>query len=146
MRAPEVFQGRPCTHASQVWACAALLLVWMEPSILGRSGHNRGTLFHNSWSIAKLRRLFPNWNGPPLKGHRRAAEFQVADEFIKELPPMIGGILSLEDEMQKMGLLPELEDMLRFLFVTDPDARPSAAQVLESDQLRALKKALSCMG
>jgi hypothetical protein len=47
--------------------------------------------------------------------------------------------------MNRMGLLPELKDLLRFLCVTDPDARPSAAQVLASEQLRALRKALSDM-
>jgi hypothetical protein len=44
-----------------------------------------------------------------------------------------------------MDLLPELRDVLRFILVTDPAKRPSAAQVLASDQLRALKEVLSRM-
>jgi hypothetical protein len=35
MRAPEVWQGQPCTEPSQVWALAAMLLCWMKPGILG---------------------------------------------------------------------------------------------------------------
>jgi hypothetical protein len=99
----------------------------------------------NSWSIAKLRRLFPNWDGPPREDLVLVAEFRVANSIIKRLSPMMEGILPLEDEMQRMDLLPELRDVLRFLLVTDPAKRPSAAQVLASDQLRALKEVLSRM-
>jgi len=59
--------------------------------------------------------------------------------------PLLQDILPLDHEMDRMGLLPELKDLLRFLFVTGPDARPSAAQVLASQQLRALRKVLSAM-
>jgi hypothetical protein len=128
-----------------------MLLCWMKPDVLGISGNSSGALLRNSWCIAKLRRLFPDWSALPCDHHllkaERTADFAVSTMFLEEgdANPVLQDILPLEQEMNRMGLLPELKDLLRFLFVTDPDARPSAAQVLASEQLRALRKALSDM-
>jgi hypothetical protein len=122
-----------------------MLLVWMKPSLLGRYGNKKGNTVDNSWSIAKLRHLFPNWDGPPRKDSVLEAEFRVANNIIKRLSPMIEEILPLEYETQTMDLLPELRDVLRSLLVTDPARRPSTAQVLASGQLQALKEVLSRM-
>jgi serine/threonine protein kinase len=70
--------------------------------------------------------------------------------FLEELEqdkahPILQDILPLERQMEKMGLLPELRDLLRSMFVLDPDARPSASQVLASRELRALKEAVTGM-
>jgi serine/threonine protein kinase len=146
MRAPEVYRGLPCTYASQVWACAAMLLGWLKPGILGPHGVP-GNLMRNSWCVAKLKRLFPDWNDPPIDDlfTFRKANFIISEMWLKQSPPILKAILPLEEEMERMGLLPELRDVLRLMFVTDPEKRPTAAQVLASGQLRALNEAVSRM-
>jgi serine/threonine protein kinase len=66
-------------------------------------------------------------------------------EELEQAHPILQDILPLERQMEKMGLLPELRDLLRSMFVLDPDARPSASQVLASRELRALKEAVTGM-
>jgi hypothetical protein len=63
MRAPEVFLGHACTEPSQVWAVAATFLSWIRPAVLGEwdSPH---VLINKAWSMAKIKRLFPNWKIP----------------------------------------------------------------------------------
>ncbi|CAI7660722.1 unnamed protein product [Penicillium palitans] len=58
MRAPEVFLGEPCTEPSQVWAVAAMLLCWIKPGLLGAWGSPLD-LINEAWSMAKIKRLFP---------------------------------------------------------------------------------------
>nr|POE78632.1 hypothetical protein CFP56_62883 [Quercus suber] len=65
MRAPEVWRGLPCRHQSETWALAAMLLVWMNPRLLGTSGLENYFMLATVWSIAKLMQLFPGWRGPP---------------------------------------------------------------------------------
>jgi hypothetical protein len=76
-----------------------MLLVWMKPSLLGRYGNEKGDIVGNSWSITKLKRLFPNWDGPPREDSVLEAEFRVANNIIQKLSPMIEEILPLENEM-----------------------------------------------
>ncbi|KAK4861534.1 hypothetical protein LT330_003569 [Penicillium expansum] len=63
MRAPEVFLGQACTEPSQVWAVAAMLLCWIKPGVLGMWGSYH-PLINVPWSMAKVKRLFPDWNIP----------------------------------------------------------------------------------
>jgi serine/threonine protein kinase len=151
MRAPEVYLGQPCTTPCQIWACAALLLCWLQPDVLGASGNTGGELLRNAWCISKLKRLFPAWNDlPTVDDPVTKADFQVTDMFLAELEqdkahPILQDVLPLDRQMEKMGLLPELRDLLRSMFVLDPDARPSASQVLASRELWALKEAVTGM-
>jgi hypothetical protein len=136
-----------------MWSCAALLLVWLQPGILGPYGNTGGELLRNSWCMAKLKRLFPAWRYDlPVVDDDAVlrAEVQVIGMFLEELEegngeahPILRNILPLEAEMERMGLMAELRDLLRFMFVVDPEARPTASQVLASRELRALKDAVA---
>ena len=136
MRAPEVYEGSACFHRSQTWACAAMLLCWMRPGVLGAAG-SPNKLFHEAWSIAKIRRLFPDWTPLPRDDPILKAEFAYSEELVSELPPDIRKT-SLEDEMEAASVLPEMRRLLRRLFVVDPEKRLSAAEVLESKEFLAL--------
>lgn len=138
MRAPEVYRGLACVHRSQVWALAATLLCWIKPGILGTAG-SPGSLYREGWCIAKLMRLFPGWTGPPIEDAVRQSEFELGKALIEGSEPAITDVLSLEDEMQTMGILPEMMGLLRRLLVVDPGDRPSAAEVLASEEYRNLK-------
>ncbi|KAI1120585.1 kinase-like domain-containing protein [Nemania abortiva] len=143
MRAPEVYEGQPCVDRSQTWACAATLLCWMKPGILGAAG-NLHPLIEEAWCIAKIRRLFPNWSPSPTEDPLQKIMFRSSERLIKN-QPNLEKISSLEDEMQTIDMLPEVRDLLRFLFVTDPNERPSAAEALASDYFQNLaKKAHTC--
>jgi serine/threonine protein kinase len=139
MRAPEVYQGLGCVHRSQIWALAATLFCWIKPGIFGTAG-NTIILFRESWCIAKLMRLFPDWTGPPIENAVCRSEFELGKALIEESEPEILKVLSLEDEMQTMGMPPELRDLFRRLLVVDPNNRPSASEVLVSEEYLALKK------
>jgi serine/threonine protein kinase len=146
MRAPEVFLGQPCTEPCQVWAIAAMLLVWIKPGILGawRSPHS---LIDDSWSMAKVKRLFPHWYIPTpdeVEGHVMKDMVDSARYFSdSEEVPELQAILPFDQETNKMEMPEQLRDLLRFMFVVDPVKRPSAVSVLASGEFQALEKLVS---
>lgn len=83
-------------------------------------------------------RLFPGWTGPPNEDEVCQCEFNMAKELSESFEPALEEISSLEDEMHKMGILPELKDLLCYMFIVNPDQRPSAVEVLASKEFRAL--------
>ncbi|PGH03753.1 serine/threonine protein kinase [Blastomyces parvus] len=144
MRAPEVWQVETCDEPAQVWAVAAMLLVWMKPALLGASGCPWWP-FDEVWSIMKLIALFPAWDvppAPPLKDNTRQEEFKTAkawadDPELREFYPAC-----LEDELRMLDTMAEIKDVLRLMFVVNPAERPSAADVLVSKEFSALEEAL----
>lgn len=130
MRAPEVWRGLACLHQSEIWALAAMLLVWMNPGILGASGIN-GYITVPIWSIAKLMLLFPGWKEPPSNRGFCRDEFEIAELLSNEPDSERPGkkrveVASLEEEMRNMLLPMALQDLLRVLLVPEPEMRPSA--------------------
>ena len=85
-------------------------------------------------------RLFPGWTGPPIENEVLQCEFELSKALIEESEPEILKVSSLEDEMQTMGMPPELRDLFRRLLVVNPDDRPSASEVLASEEYLAIKK------
>lgn len=147
MRAPEVYEGRGCVNRSQIWACAAMLLGWMKPGILGMFDNTfvvyggpglYAPIFDNSWCITRIRRLFPDWTPSPVEDEKIELDFWISDAWIKDPPVDLENIPSLEDQMQTMDMLPEMRGLFRLLFVVDPEKRPSAADVLASKEYLAL--------
>lgn len=137
MRAPEVFLGQACTEPSQVWALAAMLLCWIKPGILGEwdSPH---PLINEAWCMAKFKRLFPDWNIPTpeeVTGHSLKAAVGAADTLSKEVPEL-QAISPFYEETGEVAMPRQLKDLLRFMFVLDPNRRPSASSVLASRELR----------
>ncbi|CRL23802.1 Serine/threonine-protein kinase DCLK [Penicillium camemberti] len=121
MRAPEVFLGEPCTEPSQVWAVAAMLLCWIKPGLLGAWGSPLD-LINEAWSMAKIKRLFPQWEIPTL-------------EMVKEVPAL-QAILPFDGETKKVDMPQQLRDLLRYILVPNPKKRPSASSVLASKEFR----------
>ncbi|KAI4117973.1 MAG: hypothetical protein LQ338_007476, partial [Usnochroma carphineum] len=83
-RAPEVYQGQSFVQRSHVWACAAMVLWSIKPSVIGLMG-NPGSITREGWCIAKLKRLFPGWTNPPVAGHIRQLEFKLARRFLEDV-------------------------------------------------------------
>lgn len=143
MRAPEVFLGEPCDGPSQVWAIAAMVLVWMKREILGTSDCPH-SLLESAWSMGKLKRLFPQWKLPRLdqvEGDVFKTALRICDRVSQEEAPMLE-ISPLQQEMLKTEMPQQLRELLSFMFVTDPEARPSAADVLESNEFQAFENSL----
>ncbi|KAJ5950472.1 uncharacterized protein N7479_008885 [Penicillium vulpinum] len=140
MRAPEVFLGEACAGPSQVWAVAAMLLCWIKTGVLGMwdSPH---PLLNMPWSMAKIKRLFPNWKIPTpdeVNGHFLKASLNIAVNLGKCVPEL-QAILPFDKETKTMEMPNQLRDLLRFMLVHDPGKRPSASSVLASRELRAFE-------
>lgn len=137
MRAPEVFLGEPCTEPSQVWAVAAMLLCWIKPGLLGAWGSPLD-LINEAWSMAKIKRLFPQWEIPTLemvKSDTRKAVVDSVQSLSKEVPAL-QAILPFDEETKKVDIPQQLRDLLRFILVPNPKKRPSASSVLASKEFR----------
>jgi len=141
MRAPEVFLGKSCYGPSQVWAIAAMVLVWMKRKLLGSSDAPHPILA-KPWSMAKLRRLFPDWkfpNADQITTHELRAAIQISERESREEEVMLE-ISPLPEEMRKMEIPKQLRDLLSFMLVTDPEVRPSASDVLASSEFHAFEQ------
>lgn len=145
MRAPEVYQGCGCGHPADIWSLAVTLFDWIKPGVFGTAGIIEG-IQEESWCIAKLMLLFPGWTGQPandayLERLIRIGKLLINSPVQDNPDEKIVLVLSLEEEMQTMGIPSELENLFRFLFVPNPKQRPSATKALASDQFQALKEA-----
>lgn len=143
MRAPEVFLGEACYGPAQVWAIAAMVLVWMKRKVLGSSDSPHFILNH-SWSMAKIKRLCPDWQLPhpdQVKSHALKAALKACERMSREEEPMLE-ISPLMEEMQKMEIPKPLRDLLYTMFVVDPEARPSASDVLASKEFHAFEQSV----
>ncbi|KAK3296143.1 uncharacterized protein B0H64DRAFT_374272 [Chaetomium fimeti] len=143
MRAPEVFLGNACTGPSQVWATAAMILCWVKPGILG-AWDSIHPLLNEAWSMAKIKRLFPEWNIPtPNQINPRSYSLQAAVESAERMSverPEMQAISPLEEEAQKLVMPQELRNLLRFMLVPGVEARPSASVVLASKEFLAFER------
>lgn len=139
MRAPEVFLGQACTDKSQVWAVVATLFCWIKPGVLGDSPH---PMIDEAWCMAKFMRLFPDWEVPaPDKIERETLKVALASaRRLSQEVDELKAISPLEEELKKVKMPQELRDLLRLMFITDPNKRPSASSVLASEELQAFKK------
>ena len=146
MRAPEVYEGRGCSHASDIWSFAVTMFDWIKPGVFGAAGNVYGVPWE-SWCIAKLMLLFPSWNDQAssddeyMKDIFKLGHLLIGSPIKDNPNEKIVLVSSLEDEMQTMNIPPELKDLFRYLFVLDSKQRPSATQALASDQFQALKQA-----
>ncbi|KAJ9217141.1 hypothetical protein DTO166G4_1196 [Paecilomyces variotii] len=139
MRAPEVFLGQPCTAPSQVWAVAAMLLCWINPGVLG-AWDSPHPLINEAWCMAKIKRLFPEWNIPtPNEVERITLKNAVQSaRRITEEEPVMQAILPFEKETQKVKMPEQLRELLLLMLVVNPSERPSASYVLASREFKNL--------
>lgn len=144
MRAPETWQGLGCFHRSDVWSLAAMVLVWLQPKLLGTSGMFQDPLlWPEPWSMAKLMRLFPDWTGTPAAASVIEKEAKFAKALTTELDPENQGqpyvnLGSLDDELRELDVPEEVANMLRYLLVLRQESRPSAVEALASLEYEVL--------
>ncbi|KAJ5158230.1 uncharacterized protein N7500_007881 [Penicillium coprophilum] len=144
MRAPEVFLGQPCAEPSQVWAVAAMLLCWIKPGVLGIWGSTH-FLLNVPWSMAKVKRLFPDWKIPTpdeVDGDFLKVSVSIAKSLGENMPEL-QALLPFDQETQNIEMPNQLRDLLRFMLIPNPAERPSASSVLASKELRGLENLTS---
>lgn len=91
------------------------------------------------WCIAKLMLLFEDDLSPLADNDAIKKDFKLGRllaEWVDKGERVVK-VSSLEEEMQNMDMPQALKVFLKYLFVVDPDKRPSAAQALASKELRA---------
>lgn len=139
MRAPEVFLGQPCTAPSQVWAVAAMLLCWINPGVLG-AWDSPHPLINEAWCMAKIKRLFPEWNIPTPNEVKRITLKNAVQSArrISDKESVMQAILPFEKETQKVKMPEQLRELLRLMLVVNPSERPSASYVLASREFKNL--------
>lgn len=93
------------------------------------------------WCIAKLMLLFGGNLGPLADNNVIKLDFKLArllTEWVDKGERVVK-VSSLEEEMQNTDMPQALKVFMKYLFVVDPDKRPSAAQALASKELRAFE-------
>lgn len=140
MRAPEVYLSQPCNAPSQIWAVAAMMFCWIKPRVLGAWGSPHPIL-SASWSMAKLKRLFPHWHIPPPEEFERPvlqSQVRAAVCMSREEPGPLA-ISTFEEEAQKVDMPEQLRQLLHFMLVVNPEERPPASDVLASKEFLAFQ-------
>jgi hypothetical protein len=95
--------------------------------------------------MAKIKRLFPDWELPmpdEVKSHALKASVKAARRMSQEELP-VKEILPIQEELQKMEMPQQLRDILGLMLATNPDKRPSASAVLASNEFRAFGEFVS---
>lgn len=138
---PRSLSGTGLHQTSQVWAVAAMLLVWIKPGVLG-VGDSPHWLVNEPWSMAKIKRLFPNWYIPtPDEFERPTLKISVkAAVRMSQEEPIPLQISSFEEETKKVKIPEELRQLLRLMLIVNPGERPSASDVLASSEFQAFQE------
>ena len=139
-RAPEVYRGFACSHRSDVWALAVTVVELFNSDLFGFSDMDCNVPVEG-WCIAKLMLLFGGDLGPLADNDAIEKVFKLGRllaEWVDKGERVVK-VSSLEEEMQKMDMPQALKVLMKYLFVVDPDNRPSAAQALASKELRAFE-------
>lgn len=93
------------------------------------------------WCIAKLILLFGGDLGPLADNDTVKKDFKLGRllaEWVDKGERVVK-VSSFEEEMQNMDMPQALKALMKYLFIVDPDKRPSAAQALVSKELRAFE-------
>ena len=93
------------------------------------------------WCIAKLILLFGGDLGPLADNDTVKQDFKLGRllaEWIDKGERVVK-VSSFEDEMRNMDMPQALKAFMKYLFVIDPDKRPSAAQALASEDLHVFE-------
>ncbi len=168
-RAPEVWTLVRCYHKSDVWSLASLVwfypcasaktneekvLKWVDDDLLGNHDNN-GPFPPMTWCLAKIMRLFntpedsiaspPDTVREDLRDSFRFAEkLSLATRSDDPNRPVLEtpSFEQWAETAESLSLVPTVVvNMIRYLAVLDPKRRPTAAQALASDELRALESA-----
>ncbi|KAF2848285.1 NAD(P)-binding protein [Plenodomus tracheiphilus IPT5] len=140
-RAPEVWQGLPCRHASDIWSLGVTLTTKLAPLMLFGEMDKRIDGQVEAWCIAKIMRL-----AGPIK-HPTDSVYQQEFELAEQLEIMdhpLGHIKLItrdhwREELEDIPDPPVSSDLLDFietLLVIDPNRRPTAVQALMHPYLK----------
>ncbi|KAF2125384.1 kinase-like protein [Dothidotthia symphoricarpi CBS 119687] len=134
-RAPEVWRGQSCRHASDIWSLAVTLTTKLSPLGLFGTGDKIIEGHAEAWCIAKIICLVGPLGLPVNR------QFKEEFEFAAKLAVMNhpSGIMKLIDrlnwreELQHIPDPPVPSDVMDFiesLLVIDPEKRPTASDAL----------------
>ncbi|KAH9862808.1 hypothetical protein J1614_010901 [Plenodomus biglobosus] len=144
-RAPEVWQGFPCRHSSDVWSFAATKLTYkLSPLGLFGPGDKLIEGHTEAYCIAKIICLVgPLSHQVTCEAYKE--EFELAEQLAVMNHPL--GPMKLIDrgnwrkELQDIPDPPvpqDLLDFIEFLLVIDPDKRPTASDALQHPYLQSV--------
>ncbi|KAF2476364.1 kinase-like protein [Lindgomyces ingoldianus] len=139
-RAPEIYRGFACTHRADVWALAVTVVELFNSDLFGFSDMDCNVPVEG-WCIAKLMLLFGGDLGSLADNDAIKKDFKLGRllaEWVDKGEQVVK-VSSFEEEMQSMDMPEALKGFMKYLFVVDPDKRPSAAQALASKELRAFE-------
>ena len=135
LRAPEVYEGFPCVSRSSVWACAAMMLCWLKPGILG--DHDQPyDMPSEPWCIAKLMRFFPDGNWNPSDEKIPQLGFKIARQLVQR--PELQVFEPLSSSLKQEEIPREWSEFLLSLLVIEVEKRPTAKEALSSREYMAL--------
>ncbi|KAH8693465.1 kinase-like domain-containing protein, partial [Phaeosphaeriaceae sp. PMI808] len=126
-RAPEVWQGYSCQHASDVWSLAVTLTTKLSPLGLFGTGDKIIEGHAEAWCIAKIICLVGPLGPPVNLQHREELN------FAKELAVMShpNGNMKLIDRKNWHPPVPsDALDFIGFLLIIDPERRPTDSEAL----------------
>ncbi|KAI0804259.1 kinase-like protein [Xylaria sp. FL0064] len=139
-RAPKVYRAFACTRRADVWALAVTVVELFNSDLFGFSDMDCNVPVEG-WCIAKLMLLFGGDLGSLADNDAIKKDFKLARllaEWVDKGEQVVK-VSSFEEEMQSMDMPQALKGFMKYLFVVDPDKRPSAAQALASKELRAFE-------
>ncbi|KMP09933.1 hypothetical protein CISG_02549 [Coccidioides immitis RMSCC 3703] len=132
-RAPEVWRGKGCFHASDVWSLGVTLTDCLSPaSIFGIHDDPLGIGEH--WAVAKLFRLFNSLPSPVDR--YRESEWELAEKLVD---PQYGymKVGTIDKEIRKLELPEIMVDFIMSLLVVDDEKRPTAQEALKHPFIHA---------
>lgn len=140
-RAPEVWQGHPCCHASDIWSLGVTLTTALSPLLLFGHADKRIADNTEAWCIAKIMRLVGPMDLPTDPVFRKEFEFA---QKLEAMDHPLGHIKLISrqhwrTELEYMTEPPasrELLDFIATLLVIDPKMRPTASQALRHPYLK----------
>ncbi|CAA9956983.1 CMGC/DYRK protein kinase [Pyrenophora teres f. maculata] len=136
-RAPEVWQGHACRHASDVWSIGVTLTTKSSPQLLFGEADKIILDHTEAWCIAKMIRLMGGPIGQPVDNETYQDEFGLAEQLaIMDHPGEDTKLITRDHwrkELEDVTDPPVPRDLLDFIesiLVIDPEKRPTAAEAL----------------
>ena len=92
--------------------------------------------------MAKIKRLFPDWDFSVALNEAKRLTVRTAIEHavsLSEEEEILQAISPFDEESLKMVIPEELKKLLRLMFIIHPHARPSASDLLKSEEFRKVQ-------
>ncbi|KAK6530297.1 hypothetical protein TWF694_003659 [Orbilia ellipsospora] len=145
LKAPEHFLGYPAVQSCTVWSLAAMIFQILKPEAFTLPPElcSMALLLEcESRMIAYFMKLFPHWKfsiGPCNNIYDKnmyERRLEEAEIFVQTSEPSIGNVLPFSAQIERMDISRELRNLLSMMLIPDAQSRPSASDVLRSDEYR----------